>query len=589
MVWKGRIECILICTHMIENGKRIVIVGGVAGGASCAARARRLCEKCTIEIFEKSPFVSFANCGLPYYVGNVITEEKNLLVATPQRFHDYFNIKVHTEHEVTAIDPAAREIEVCDLKTGVRRSEPYDALVMATGANAIRPPLPGIDLPGVRILRTIPDSRRMRAAVEKAGSAVVVGGGFIGLEMAENLVRRNISVTIIEAAPQVMTPLDPEMAIRVAQQLKENGVEVRVNCAVESFAESKGGGLEVHVSTGESLRADLAVLAIGVKPAAELAVTAGIDTGSSGGIHVDDSMRTSDPNIWAVGDVVETTDIVTGTRRPLALAGPANRQGRVAAATIMRSFYPETCERRSGIRFRGVQATSVCGVFGMTVAMTGANERALQHAGIEDFERVYLHPGHHVGYYPGARPIHLKLIYSTTDGRILGAQAVGEAGVERRIDVIAMAMQMGGTVFDLEEAELCYAPQFGAAKDPVNLAGMIAANTLRGDFSPAAWEELNSSNAVVLDVRSPEEFRDGHIPGSVNIPLPDLRGRIDELSPAESEEWKHREVWLTCGVGQRAYYATRLLMQNGYNVKVLSGGMMTYETLVAARSQSAAP
>ena len=559
---------------MSDGRKRILIVGGVAGGASCAARARRLCERCEIVIFDRGPYVSFANCGLPYYVGDVIEEEEALLVATPERFRDRFDIQVHTETEVTRIDRGAREIEVRDLRSGETRREAYDALVLSPGAEAVRPPLPGIDLPGVFVLRTIPDSRRIREAVQGASRALVVGGGFIGLEMTENLVRRGLDVTVVELAEQLLPPLDPEMASPVAARLREHAVSLRLRQSLESLEERPDGGLLARTSSGESIETDIAILAIGVRPLAALAREAGLELGSRGGIRVDEQMRTSDPDIWAVGDAVEVRDVVTGSMQLVPLAGPANRQGRIAAATILGRGGAEAEPReRSAARFRGVQATAICGVFDLTIAITGASEKSLQRAGIERYAKVYLHPGSHVGYYPGASPIHMKLLFSSEDGRILGAQAVGEAGVARRIDVIAMALQMGGTVFDLEEAELCYAPQFGAAKDPVNLAGMIAANHLRGDLPLADWSELQRGDVEIVDVRSADEFEEeGHLPGSRNIPLEELRGRLDEL-PLD------REIYLVCGVGQRAYYATRALLQRGFDVKNLSGGLKTYRAI----------
>lgn len=550
----------------------MLIVGGVAGGASCAARARRLCEQCEIIMFDRGPFVSFANCGLPYFVGEVIDTEDTLLMATPQLFKDRFNIRVHTDTEVTRIDRTRQEIEVHDQKTGKTSHEPYDALVLATGAQAVRPPLPGIDLPGIFVLRTIPDSHKIRQAVRHAAHAVVVGAGFIGLEMAENLARRGVSVTVVELTNQVMPPLDPEMAAFVATHLQANGIHLRLGSGVERFEQRPGGGLRVHTAAGEPIDTDLVILGIGVRPEAALAKDAGLELGERGGIRVDDHMQTSDPHIWAVGDVIEVRDTVTDTWQVMPLAGPANRQGRIAAAAIIAAFQPE---RTLGtMRFRGVQGTAVCGAFGLTVAMTGASEKTLQRVGRTNFQAIYLHPGSHVGYYPGAQPIHMKVLFDTTDGRLLGAQAIGEADVARRIDVIAMALQMGATVYDLEEAELCYAPQFGAAKDPVNLAGMIAANHLRGDLPLADWHHLGADQVQIVDVRSVAEYTRGHIPGARNLPLEELRSRLGELDT-------HQEIWLVCGVGQRAYYATRILLQYGFRVSNLSGGMQTYATFAA--------
>lgn len=552
--------------------RRILIVGGVAGGASCATRARRLCEACEIVLFDRGPHVSFANCGLPYHVGDVIESEAKLLVATPESFRQRFNIGVRTETEVLRIDRTGRRIEVKDLRSGEQRWEPYDALVLATGANPITPRLPGIDLPGIHVLRTIPDTRKLRDAVARNSHAVLVGGGFIGLELAENLVRRGLRVTLIEAANQVLPPLDPEMACYVSDHLQRNGVELRLSEAVDGFSRNPEGGLAVRCASGATVETGFVVLGIGVRPETSLARSCGLELGALGGIRVDDKLRTSDTRIWAVGDVVEVRNRITGAWQLLPLAGPANRQGRVAATDIINGF--RSREGRPGIpelTFTGTLGTAVCEVFGLTTAVTGVSEKHLIKAGVSGFERVYLHPGHHASYFPGAKPIHIKLLFSKSDGRILGAQAVGEAEVARRIDVIAAAMHAGATVYDLEELELCYAPQFGAAKDPVNLAGMIAANHLRGDLPLAEWSDLASSEDLLLDVRSGAEFSQGHIAGAVNIPLEELRIRMAEL-PAE------RDIRLVCGVGQRAYYATRTLLQHGFRVRVLSGGMQTYHT-----------
>ena len=544
--------------------KRVVIVGGVAGGATCAARLRRQDENAEIIILERGPYVSFANCGLPYYVGNVIQEESKLLLAWPTLFRERFNIEVRTRNEVLAIDRTASTVSVRDLGTGREYSEPYDALVLSPGAAPIRPSWPGIDLPGIFTLRTVPDSKEIRHWIEekKPHNAVVVGGGFIGLEMAENLAHRGIAVTIVELANQVMPPLDPEMAEYAKQRLESRGVVLALADAVAEFGQGSKGGLSVHTKNGKAYEADLVVLAIGVRPETALAREADFELGERDGIRVDSQMRTSDPRIWAVGDAVEVKNRVTGQWELIPLAGPANRQGRVAADAI--------CGRTA--HFDGVQATAVCGFFGLTVALTGATEKSLHRAGMVDFESIYLHPGNHVGYYPGAQVIHLKLLFRKSDGLVLGAQAVGEEGVARRIDVIATAIQMKATVFDLEEAELCYAPQYGAAKDPVNMAGMIAANVVRGDAAIAPWDELDSTKAFLLDVRQPHEFDAGSIPGSINIPLGLLRSRLGEL-PTD------REIWINCGVGQRSYYACRILSQHGLQTRNLSGGYSTYRVL----------
>ncbi len=544
--------------------KRVVIVGGVAGGATCAARLRRLDENAEIVVLDRGHYVSFANCGLPYYVGNVIRQEAKLLLATPALFMDRFCIDVRTRNEVTAIDREKHTVAVRDLETGREYSESYDALVLSPGAAPICPPWPGIDLPGIFTLRTVPDSREIRNWIElrKPNKAVVVGGGFIGLEMAENLAHRGIAVTIVELANQVMPPLDPEMAEYAKQRLESHGVNLLLGDGVSEFGQGANGSLIVRTQGGATFDAELVVLAIGVRPETGLARDAGLEMGDRGGIRVDSRMRTSDEHIWAIGDAVEVRNRITGQWELVPLAGPANRQGRIAAGAI--------CGR--DVHFDGVQATAVCGFLGMTVAMTGATEKALRRAGMGDFDSIYLHPNQHVGYYPGAQVIHLKLLFRKSDGLVLGAQAVGQEGVARRIDVIANAIQMESTVFDLEDAELCYAPQYGAAKDPVNLAGMIAANVLRGDVELAPWADLGSDGTLVLDVREPHEVAAGCIPDSVNIPLGQLRARLGELP-------KSRELWVTCGVGQRAYYACRILAQHGFHARNLSGGYSTYSVM----------
>ncbi len=546
----------------MNQQKRILIVGGVAGGASCAARLRRLDEQAEIVIFERGPYVSFANCGLPYYVGEIIQHEDKLLVATPGLFRERFHIEVRTSHEVTSIDRAAGEVEVRNLETGSVYRERYDALVLSPGATPIRPDLPGIDLPGIFTLRTIPDSREIREWLKTrdAQRAVVAGGGFIGIEMAENLDVWGLDVTIVEMADQLMPPLDPEMAEFVRLRLAAHTAQVRLGDGVAGFEQAGNGGLVVRTQAGERIPADIVILSLGVRPEVGLARQAGLEIGSRGGIRVDDSMRTGDPRIWAVGDAVEVRNSITGEWDLVPLAGPANRHGRIAADAI--------CGRAS--RFRGIQGTAVCGFFGLTAALTGATEKSLRRAGIGDYEAVYLHPGHHAGYYPGARPIHLKLVFRRSDGLILGAQAVGEEGVERRIDVIAMAIQKGATVFDLEEAELCYAPQYGSAKDPVNLAGMLAANAVRGDVALAPWSGLTETAAFVLDVRDPGEVAGNSIDGAVNIPLDQLRDRLAELP-------RDREIWVACRTGHRSYYACRLLSQNGFRVRNLPGGHESYK------------
>lgn len=543
--------------------KRIVIVGGVAGGATCAARARRLDEHAEIVMFERGPYVSFANCGLPYHVGDVIPAESDLLLMSPSAFRERLAIEVHVNHEVVAIDRERREVRVRDVIGGAITVEPYDALVLATGARAIRPPIAGLEREGVFELRTVPDSRRIREWIgaKEARRAVVVGAGFVGLELAENLVERGLEVDVVDFQPQVLGHLDPEMAALVADHLRAHGVKLHLGTGVTAV-EADEAGLTALTTAGERLLADLIVVCTGVRPETGLARDAGLAIGPLGGIAVDDQMRTDDPHVWAVGDVCE--DPCAMTHRPLLvpLAGPANRQARVAADVI--------CGRPS--RYRGVQGTAVIGLFGLTVASTGTCERKLPAELVADTRAIWLHPKDHVGWFPGATTIHLKLVFSTTDGRVMGAQAIGASGVERRIDVIAMAMQLGGTVYDLEEAELCYAPQFGAAKDPVNLAGMIAANHLRGDLLLASWHEIGATDALLVDVREPAEYAAGHVPDAVNLPLAGLRDHLDGLP-------HDRELWLYCETGKRSYDASRALVQRGYRVRNLPGGIETWRQL----------
>ena len=574
--------------------KRILIVGGVAGGATCAARIRRLCEHCEIIIFEMGSYVSFANCGLPYFIGDVIVEEDKLLVATPELFKNRFNIQVCTDSQVTSINRADKSIVVNDLLNDQSRIEHYDALVLSTGASAVWPEIEGIDLPGIYALRTIPDSRKIRSALDKIKHAVVMGAGYLGLELAENLKKRGIEVTLLQSSNQLMPTLDKEMASYVEKHLKEKGINCRLNSKVTAFQQNPDQSLELIIKNSDAITADAVMISIGVKPRIELAEQAGLDIGEHGGVRVNEHMQTSDENIWAVGDMVEVRHVITNEWHLFPLAGPANRQGRLAAAHIVGH---EFAGASTNMSYRGVQGTSVCGLFDLTIATTGVNEKQLKAAAYTQYEKVYLHPSNHVGYYPGAKPIHMKLIYDTTNGKILGAQALGEAGVARRIDVISSFIQMNATVYDLEEAELCYAPQFGATKDPVNLAGMLAANQLRDNHPLAKWEELMDSHvhvvdsedqdeadqllsliledpynqAQIVDVRTVAEFENKHIPNAINVPLDSLRERLDELS-------REREVWVVCGVGQRAYNATRILQQNGFHVKNLSGGMQTYHS-----------
>ncbi len=566
-----------------ESGMKVIIVGGVAGGASCAARLRRLDERAQILMIERGPYVSYANCGLPYHVGGVIARESSLLVADERTFRDLFAIDVRTRCEAVAISPQEKMVELHNLVTGEVTSESYDKLVLSPGATPISPPMPGIDLPGVFRVRTVPDVKAIREWIEghtalpsgmdaytgfqtmmPAKRAVVVGGGFIGLEMAENLVHLGLHVTLLQKGNQVLGPLDVEMARYVERHLGRNGVELALNADVNEIGQVADGSLEVRTAAGATYAADLVVLGIGVRPENWLAKNAGLEIGALGGIRVDDQMRTSDPDIFAVGDAVEVKDIITGEWSLLALAGPANRQGRIAADVIA----------GRDAHFRGTQGTAIIGLFGGAAAWTGASERTLQRLGEKDYEKIYLYPNSHAGYYPGAQYLAIKVLFRQSDGRLLGAQAVGLDGVDKRIDALAMAIQLGATIYDLEEAELCYAPQFGSAKSPVNFAGMVAADVLRGDMPLCHWN--GSESGVYLDVRHPAELAIESLPGAVNIPLDQLRARLDELP-------RDREIQIVCRSGQRAYYATRILLQNGFNARNVAGGMMSRENLVELR------
>lgn len=542
---------------------KLLIVGGVAGGASAAARARRLSEDAEIIMFERGPDVSFANCGLPYYLGGEIGERDKLLVVTPERLRTRFTLEVRTRTSVEAIDRSAKKVKVRDLAAGREYEESYDKLILAPGAAPLRPPIPGIDLPGIFTLRNLHDVDRIKQAVDDGvKQAVVVGAGFIGLELVENFARRGIAATVVELQDQVLPPLDKEMTTPIAEHLRAKGVTLLLGDSAEAF-EQTPDGLAVRLKSGRTLGAQLVILGVGVRPENKLAVDAGLEVGPRGGIRVDEHMQTSDPDIYAVGDATEVKDFVTGLPTQVPLAGPANRQGRIAADHVF--------GRDS--RYRGTQGTAIVRVFDLTAALTGASEKTLQRAN-RPYRKVYVHPVHHAGYYPGAEGMTLKLLFDPADGRILGAQAVGGAGVDKRIDVLAVAIQAGMTVFDLEEMELAYAPQFGSAKDPVNMAGFVAAGMLRGEHPQADVERVlaaqPSERPLLLDVRTQQEFSRGHIPDAVNIPVDELRSRVGEL-PYD------REIAVYCQVGQRGYLATRVLTQAGFNAVNLGGGYKTYK------------
>lgn len=546
--------------------KRIVIVGGVAGGASAAARARRLDENAEIIMLERGEHISFANCGLPYHIGGEIEQRDALLLQTPASFSQRFRVDVRVRHEAVAIDRQARQLSVRDLGSGQSYQLEYDKLLLSPGAEPIRPPLPGVDLPGVLQLRNVADMDAILTAVNSVNCAhaTVVGGGFIGLEVAEQLRHRGKKVTVLEQASQVMAPVDAEMAVALHDEIRCHEVDLRLGAGLAAI-NKHDAGFSLALTDGHSLNTDLVVLAIGVKPEVALARDAGLTIGDRGGIVVNGQMQTSDPNIFAVGDAVEKIDLVTGQSALIPLAGPANRQGRVAGEVMVggEAYYGTT------------QGTAICRVFNLTVASTGINEKTLIRQGLA-YSKIYVHAANHASYYPGAFPISLKLLFNPESGQLLGAQAVGKEGVDKRIDVLAVALRAGMTVYDLQDFELTYAPPYGSAKDVVNLAGFVAVNHLRGITPLVTAEHALHPKAgqQVLDVRNPSELAQfGEIAGAINIPLDELRQRLDELD-------KNIEYLATCQVGLRSHVAARLLRNLGFNARNITGG---YKTLSAVR------
>ncbi len=546
--------------------KKILIVGGVAGGASTAARLRRLDETAEIIMFEKGNYISFANCGLPYYIGETIKQRSSLLLQTPEAFNARFNVDVRTRNKVIDIDPANKRVTVERLDSDQRYDESYDVLVLSPGSTPLRPPIPGIDAPNIFTLWDIPDTDKIKSFVDerRPKRAAVIGGGFIGIEMAENLSDRGLHVTIIEKLDQVMSPLDKDMAQVIHHHLGDQGVNLLVDNGVTKF-EYNNGTTTIHLESGDTVDAEIVMLSIGVRPQTELAKRAGLEMNARGGIKVDAHMLTSDPHIYAVGDAVEIEDFNTKAPTMVPLAGPANKQGRIAANNIC------------GIDdvYQGTQGTSIAKVYDLTVANTGLNEKQLQRNGKvykKDYHAVIIHVKSHAGYYPGAIPMVLKLIFSV-DGKVLGAQGVGYVGVDKRIDVIATALRFGATVDNLTDLELAYAPPYGSAKDPVNMIGFVAQNVLTGkmDYINAReMEAIDDGKTILLDVRSAEERKMGYIDNSINIPLDDLRSRLAELD-------RNKEIIVYCAVGLRGYVATRLLKENGFdNVKNLLGGYTSY-------------
>ncbi len=546
-------------------GRRIVVVGGVAGGMSAAARARRLDESASIVVLEQSPYVSFANCGLPYHLSGEIADRGQLVLQTPESLRAALALDVRTGHRVTAIDREARTVTVA---TGDETYElPYDALLLAPGAVAVRPPIDGLDHPAVHALRTIPDLDGLmelvtRPEAERPRRAVVVGAGFIGLEAVEALVTRGLEVDLVELADHVLPPLDAELAPLLADELRRHGVRLHLGVSVSAIRDGEDGAAVVTTSDGTQVPADVVVVNVGVRPASDLAREAGLELGTRDAIRVDADQRTSDPHIWAVGDAVEVVQAVTGAVGPVPLAGPANRQGRRAAESM--TGHRTTPQAP-------VLGTAIVRVFGLTAAVTGANQETLRRAGVEH-EVVRIHPGHHAGYFPGAEQVHVVASFAP-DGRLLGAQAVGRDGVDKRIDVLATALRAGMTADDLAELELAYAPPYGSAKDPVNMLGFVAQNALDGTMPQWHPHELDAvqESTLVLDVRSSGEFARGHLPGALNIPHTELRGRLDEVREAAAG----RPVSVHCASGVRSHIATRVLLAAGFDARNLSGGWIT--------------
>ncbi|MBQ3143997.1 MAG: FAD-dependent oxidoreductase [Akkermansia sp.] len=539
--------------------KRTIIVGGVAGGATAAARLSRLGVDREIIIMERGEHVSFANCGLPYYIGGVIEKESSLLLATPELFRTRYGIDVLLRHEVRAIDPQQRTVSVTNPETGEQLQLSYNELILSPGAAPLRPPMPGIDLPGVMTLRTVPDANAIRRYIAEHGvrRALVIGAGFIGLEVAENLHHAGIEVSIVEGGSHVLPPLDAHMSGYVEELLAAHGISVEVGRIATGIRRCENGRLQAYSDTWSSAEADLILLSIGVRPETTLAQSAGLRIGETGGIWVDEHMRTSVPGIWAVGDAVQTVNRLTGKPTRLALAGVAQKQARVAADDIA---------GRSA-EFRGVLGTSVLRLFGTTIAMTGLNIDTLARSGETDYEYVDGHHTQHVGYYPGASPIHARLVYRRSDGKLLGYTAIGEEGAARRTDVVAALMGNNGTVYHLAESELCYSPQEGSAKDAVNQLALAAVNNLQG-LHPIAHREDIRPESFLLDVRERAEVARAPYPGAINIPLSELRERVAELP-------QQQELLVFCQSGVRGHTATALLNNLNFRARHLSGGYLT--------------
>jgi NADPH-dependent 2,4-dienoyl-CoA reductase/sulfur reductase-like enzyme/rhodanese-related sulfurtransferase len=548
-----------------KNMPKIIIIGGVAGGATAAARLRRLDEHADIVLFERGEHISFANCGLPYHIGGAIADREKLLLQTPESFHRRFNVAVRVNSEVTAINCAEKSVTVRNTVAGTSYTESYDKLILSPGAMPIVPPIPGVHLPGVFTLRNVADTDRIMAYIResKPKTAAVVGGGYIGVEMAENLKNAGLDVSVIELSEQVIAPLDLDMAADVHAYLRQNGIKLYLNNGVQSIT-SYENSLKAALSQGE-IYADILIMAVGVRPESGLAKSAGLLVNERGGILVDSHMKTSDENIYAVGDAVAVTDFVTKQPALIPLAGPANKQGRIAADNI--------CGIHS--EYEGTQGSSILKVFDLAVATTGINEKTAKRLKL-DYDKIFAWLPGHAGYYPGTKSMSMKVIFEKTSGKILGAQLVGYDGVDKRCDILAVAVRLGLTASDLTKLELCYAPPFGSAKDPVNMVGYMTQNLLSGRVKNFHWHDVDSlprdGSVTLLDVRMPGEYAVGSIDGFINIPLDDLRGRLAELP-------KGKPVYAHCHSGLRSYIASSILTQNGFDVYNLSGGYRLYQAI----------
>lgn len=548
--------------------KKILIVGGVAGGASAAARLRRLDESCEIIMFEKGEYISFANCGLPYYIGGAIRDNSALTLQTPQSFHQRFNIDVRIRNEVIAIDKDAKTVQVLDRQSGEVYLESYDKLILSPGAEPIKPPIEGVQSGRVFFLRNIPDTYQIKDYIEqrRPRTAVIVGGGYIGVEMAENLHRAGLSVTLIEMQNQIIAPLDFDMACDVHHHMESKDVKLMLGTTVRAIREAEDG-LRIVLDSGE-VQADMLIMAIGVKPETAIAKDAGIETNERGAIIVGADMKTSDPDIYAVGDAIAVKDFVTGQEAMIPLAGPANKQGRIAADNI--------CGGSSV--YGGTQGSAILKVFDMTVATTGINEKTAKRLGL-DYDKSFTYSASHAGYYPGAVNMSIKTIFEKSTGKILGAQVVGFDGSNKRCDVLATAIRFGATASDLASLELCYAPPYSSAKDPVNMAGFAIENMRQGKAKNYHWHDVNElscdGSVIMIDVSTPCEFENGHIPGFRNVPLDEIRQRLHEID-------NKKPVYVTCQIGLRGYIACRILSQNGYECYNLNGGYRLYNSVYKA-------